>query len=163
MEVVFARRSSSGDGQRGDVELDWCGKCRGFWFDRGELAETLELEGEVEVTRDHPASDCPACRKRGAVLWTSTLDRTAVMACLECGGCFVLESALRKRRLSRAPFTAGFVCTRCRDRYELEQVHLRDGKLWCARCAPADAPAAPREEAGFRGALERLARFLGLD
>jgi hypothetical protein len=127
MQVVFA----------GKVELDWCGSCRGFWFDRGELVDALGIDGEIEVTRDQPASECPSCKRRGArggVLWTSTIGGVKTMACLACGGSFVLEASLVRRR--RAKVNAQFICAKCGDRYALEQACLHDERLRCARCAP---------------------------
>lgn len=135
MQIVFA----------GTVELDWCSACRGFWFDRGELALALGIDGEIEVTRDQPASDCPSCQRRGAsggVLWTSTIGGVKTMACLACGGSFMLEASLARRR--RAPVKARFICTKCGDKYPLDDARLSGGTLRCSRCAPA--PPAKKEE-----------------
>lgn len=146
MQPVFAGR----------VELDWCGACRGFWFDRGELAEALKIEGEIEVTRDQPASHCPACRRGGRLLWTATIGGVNAMACLECAGSFVMESALKRRRAAKVPFAVRFQCAKCGDRYALEQVREAKGRLWCARCAPS-----PVEKPRVETFLGRLARLLG--
>lgn len=129
-----------------EVELDWCGACRGLWFDRGELRAALKMDGEVHVTRDHPASRCPKCSLRQGELWTSTISGTVVMACLACAGCFVLESALQRRSLQRGALPLSFVCSRCGDRYALKEVRQSAGALWCERCAPARVEPPPRPD-----------------
>lgn len=59
--------------EREGIELDWCLKCRGLWFDEGELELLAEqvgrrLEGEdVGRAPDRPPKSqrrkCPRCRK----------------------------------------------------------------------------------------------------
>lgn len=149
MQLVFADK----------VELDWCGSCRGFWFDRGELAAALKIEGEIEVTRDQPASHCPACKgKRSQLLWTATIGGVRAMACLECAGSFVTESALKGRRSAKVPFVVRFVCVTCGDRYGLGQVREVKGALWCSRCAP---PPPNVEKPKVETFIGRIARMLG--
>lgn len=120
------------------VPLDWCPGCRSIWFDRSELAFAFGLDDAPEVTREQPASRCPACT---GLLWFSRLRETNVLACAACGGCFASEAELRKSvgaRLQEARFT----CTVCGDGYPLAEAKVTGQGLACHRCAPALPPLA---------------------
>lgn len=135
------------------VELDWCNPCRAIWFDRGELAAALQLDGETEVTRDHPMADCPACRR--GMLWTARIAGTKVLACLDCAGCFVTEAELVRRRAT-TPLAAEFICGTCGDRYDLEQATATGATLVCRRCAPPKAPEPQPEIPSLLGRIVKM-------
>lgn len=57
------------------IEIDYCLKCSGIWFDKGELELLLKttslgdtglptLEGLAEEKRSHGARKCPICAKK---------------------------------------------------------------------------------------------------
>ena len=57
------------------IEIDYCMKCSGIWFDRGELELLLgtagqsnsglpTLEGSSRENRSHGERKCPICRKK---------------------------------------------------------------------------------------------------
>jgi Zn-finger nucleic acid-binding protein len=57
------------------IEIDYCFKCSGIWFDKGELELLLKttslgdtglptLEGLAKETRSHGARKCPICRTK---------------------------------------------------------------------------------------------------
>jgi Zn-finger nucleic acid-binding protein len=57
------------------IEVDYCIKCSGIWFDKGELELLLKttslgdaglptLEGQASETRSHGERKCPICRKK---------------------------------------------------------------------------------------------------
>lgn len=144
MQPVFAQQ----------VELDWCSGCRAIWFDRGELAAALQLDGETEVTRDVPMAGCPVCRR--GMLWTARIAGTKVLACLDCAGCYVTEAELVRRRAT-TPLAAEFICGQCKDRYELEQATATRTMLVCRRCAPPK-PVEPQPE--LPSLLGRIVKML---
>jgi Zn-finger nucleic acid-binding protein len=131
------------------VPVDWCTHCRALWFDRGELARALGIEGAPAITREQPAARCPACR---GLLWFSTVAGSDVLACVDCAGCFVTEAALRRRGAVPPSGVEGtFVCASCGDGYALAEGRVTGKGLECARCAPA-----PVEPAAERSTLQEL-------
>lgn len=57
------------------IEIDYCHKCSGIWFDKGELELLLKttslgdtglpaLEGLAKEKRSHGERKCPICRKK---------------------------------------------------------------------------------------------------
>ncbi len=59
------------------IELDYCIKCSGIWFDKGELELLLKtanlgttglptLDGAAKETRSHGRRKCPICAKKMA-------------------------------------------------------------------------------------------------
>ncbi len=59
------------------IEIDYCLKCAGIWFDKGELELLLKttnlgntglltLDGIAKETRSHGERKCPICRKKMA-------------------------------------------------------------------------------------------------
>jgi uncharacterized protein len=57
------------------IEIDYCRKCSGIWFDKGELELLLKttgsnsaglpsLEGAAKETRSHGKRKCPICSKK---------------------------------------------------------------------------------------------------
>jgi Zn-finger nucleic acid-binding protein len=57
------------------IEIDYCFKCSGIWFDKGELELLLKtaslgntglptLEGLAKENRSHGERKCPICRKK---------------------------------------------------------------------------------------------------
>jgi Zn-finger nucleic acid-binding protein len=57
------------------IELDYCIRCSGIWFDKGELELLLKttdlgdaglptLEGLAKETRSHGERKCPICRQK---------------------------------------------------------------------------------------------------
>lgn len=37
-------------GERKNIEIDYCSKCRGVWLDRGELDKLIELSNTLETS-----------------------------------------------------------------------------------------------------------------
>ncbi|MEW5739397.1 MAG: zf-TFIIB domain-containing protein [Myxococcota bacterium] len=139
------------------VPLDWCGACRALWFDRGELAEALGVDGAPVMTREQPAARCPACR---GLLWFSRVDGSDVLACVDCAGSFVTEAALMRRGAVPASGVQGaFVCARCGDRFPLDEGAPMEEGLACRRCAPVTVT--PVESASsLEELLERALDFV---
>jgi Zn-finger nucleic acid-binding protein len=57
------------------IEIDYCFKCAGIWFDKGELELLLKsasleanglptLDGTAKENRSHSERKCPICRKK---------------------------------------------------------------------------------------------------
>ncbi|GMU59943.1 MAG: hypothetical protein AMXMBFR34_17060 [Myxococcaceae bacterium] len=144
------------------VPLDWCDACRALWFDRGELALALGVHGAPAMTREQPASRCPACR---GLLWFSKVDGSDVLACVDCAGCFVTEAALKKRgAVPTSGVEATFLCGRCGDRYRLREGTVATRDFECARCTPpkrepAEEPRGPVEDVLGR-VVELVRRWL---
>ncbi len=57
------------------IEIDYCLRCSGIWFDEGELELLLKTTGPAETglpapdglagdTKSHPERKCPICRKK---------------------------------------------------------------------------------------------------
>jgi Zn-finger nucleic acid-binding protein len=57
------------------IEIDYCRKCSGIWFDSGELELLLQttelgntglptLDGQTRAKRSHGERKCPVCKKK---------------------------------------------------------------------------------------------------
>jgi len=131
------------------VPVDWCTACRALWFDRGELALALGLTGTPAMTREQPAARCPACR---GLLWFSDVQGSDVLACVDCGGCFVSEAVLRRRgAVPAAGVDGSFTCATCGDDYPLSAGGPTPKGLECHRCTPP-----PKAPPPARSPLEEL-------
>jgi len=104
------------------ITIDMCPKCKGIWYDRGEVGFQQELERDipelekVEATKHPTDCDCPRCEagtKLEEMRYSSVSD-LMIDRCPKCEGIFLdkgelgkLESAAAKidsftARLSRA-------------------------------------------------------------
>jgi Zn-finger nucleic acid-binding protein len=74
------------------VELDFCGSCKGIWFDAGEVAEYFELATDVpdldtaNATKGITNYHCPKCDAILEEFRYSKLDDLLVDRCPGCGG-----------------------------------------------------------------------------
>ena len=48
-------------GERKNIEIDFCPKCRGVWLDRGELDKIIELSNSFEAST--PKNENPVSRR----------------------------------------------------------------------------------------------------
>lgn len=82
------------------VQLDLCSRCRGVWFDGGELTEYQNGKGGPTLvgvpdpgSPVEPSGDtgvrvkCPGCGHD--ILRSWTIDKHPVMRCTTCGGVFL--------------------------------------------------------------------------
>jgi len=87
-----------------NVTIDMCPKCKGIWYDRGEVGFQQELERDipeletVEKTKRPTGNDCPRCadgtkleEMRYAVESDLMIDR-----CPKCEGIFLDKGELSK-------------------------------------------------------------------
>jgi Zn-finger nucleic acid-binding protein len=98
--------------------LDHCPRCRGLWFEEGELVRHIRnMGGEVSERelRDGRGSRyaCPRCR--GSQLVEGLLQSVRVDACASCHGLFLdlgevheLLGAIRRAEYASDPRVAGF-------------------------------------------------------
>lgn len=130
------------------IELDRCFTCAATWFDPGEFERVSGKRGALVMTREHPACDCPGC---GEHLWFARIKDCDVLACVNCGGCFVTDVQARRATVNmstpRRQWAMQFVCVGCEDRYAFSERKRVAAGLACTRCAE-DRPAPPPPEQG---------------
>lgn len=130
------------------IELDRCFACAATWFDPGEFERVSGERGAPVMTREHPACGCPGC---GEHLWFARIKDCDVLACVDCGGCFVTDVQARRATVDspapRRQWTMQFVCVGCKDRYALSEHQQVAAGLACARCAER-LPAVPPPKQG---------------
>ena len=74
------------------ITLDFCGACRGLWFDAGEVADYFELAKDVpdldQASATAKPTDfvCPKCKHTLVELRYSGLHQLVVDRCAKCGG-----------------------------------------------------------------------------
>lgn len=122
--------------QAGDVELDVCPRCRGVWFDAGEL-EQFPDRPSVRVFMSSARQAASRCRKTGHLvpraLAVCATCRSAPVSCPACGSRLSLVAA--------GPCAID-VCTQC------EGVWLDAGEMELLRGVKGPAPKpAPRAKA----------------
>jgi Zn-finger nucleic acid-binding protein len=85
--------------EREGIELDWCLKCRGLWFDEGELELLAEKSGRRLGPEDvgHPRAGagveekpaprrkCPRCRRKMERVAAGSADPVQVDRCADHG------------------------------------------------------------------------------
>jgi len=77
-----------------DIELDYCSRCHGTWFDRGEidlLLRSMELDEKPSLldrlthqprtTEAEPARKCPACHSRMHAYCLDSVPELAIDVC----------------------------------------------------------------------------------
>jgi Zn-finger nucleic acid-binding protein len=82
-----------------DVRIDVCGKCGGSWYDRGELAQTIENRSMADKLTEDPIRGtmgpiaCPRCGDRMRVRkeWDVEVD-----VCISCGGVWLDHGELEE-------------------------------------------------------------------
>ena len=77
--------------ERDAIELDWCPRCRGFWFDAGEIDLLASKQGlapaEGDLARFAPAETkdarraCPRCDRRMDRVWFDAAASVMVDRC----------------------------------------------------------------------------------
>lgn len=76
----------------GGVVVDYCDKCRGMWFERGEVGQHARFSSDIPnlkeaVKAGKPGVKCPACGDQRAVEIPYTPDaKLLVDYCAACGG-----------------------------------------------------------------------------
>lgn len=90
------------------VTVDRCGRCRGVWFDAGELRRvTREPEIERQATRERrvPLRSPFACPRCAGACNLAYVEEVAVDVCVECKGVWLdageLEEAKREVEVAR--------------------------------------------------------------
>ena len=74
------------------ITLDFCGSCKGLWFDAGEVAEYFELSEDVpELDKARATASlldwqCPKCSGAVEELLYTALHDLKVDRCRACGG-----------------------------------------------------------------------------
>ncbi|MFZ5471983.1 MAG: zf-TFIIB domain-containing protein [Myxococcota bacterium] len=142
----------------GRLELDRCLACKATWFDRGGLERVSGRRLVPKILGDAAVSRCPACP---GLLSSVELEGISAIACVACGGSLVSDAKLdllAEPMKTRGRNGLSFVCTRCGDRFALEDGFLRESKLCCMRCVPEK----PKQPAVADDPLWRLLLFLGL-
>ena len=85
----------------GPIEVDYCPKCRGVWFDRGEYAQVVRQAipsysaswgNRVSTQAYGPSLQCPRC-PAGHVLGSYRWGTNPFERCPSCLGIFLKESA----------------------------------------------------------------------
>lgn len=82
-----------------DVRIDVCGNCGGSWYDRGELAQTINDRRIAERLTEDPIRGtmspiaCPRCggRMRVRKEWDVEVD-----VCISCGGVWLDHGELEE-------------------------------------------------------------------
>lgn len=86
-----------------DLTVDRCPKCKGIWFDRGELSRLLaEAPGELQIPRNavRLQSMCPRCdRPLYAFHYPQT--RVTVEMCKRCAGFWLDQGEFSQIRKAR--------------------------------------------------------------
>lgn len=127
------------DGRAGSVTLDYCTRCGGLWFDRGEVGQLARRDPTVihGLVFDPAARVRPPCQGCQA-----PLDRDAEK-CPACGRRNVLDCPVCDETMQRRPYEGLMldVCARCQgvwfDNAELSAI-------WRLKVAEATATARPR-------------------
>ncbi len=89
-----------------NVEVDQCDKCRGIWFDLGELEKVL-AQGEIQKLRDTidnsktediQQASCPVCGGNGKMVQCASLRKRGVHidTCSVCYGQWLDGGELEK-------------------------------------------------------------------
>lgn len=89
-----------------NLTVDYCPRCKGIWFDGGELKQAMpEADQKLQTPKEAVRLQalCPACRKP---LYAFHYPRTQVTieACKKCGGVWLDAgefAVIRKARLQR--------------------------------------------------------------
>ena len=74
------------------VTLDFCGSCKGLWFDAGEVADYFELARDIpdleraRATAKPSQMRCPKCSHNLEELRYSAFHNLVVDRCANCGG-----------------------------------------------------------------------------
>ena len=82
------------------VVLDFCSRCHGLWFDKGEVAFYLEArkdlpDAQASVDAGHPTSySCPKCQGRLVEIPFNPGKSVMVDICEGCGGIYVDKGEL---------------------------------------------------------------------
>ncbi len=75
--------------------LDRCPKCRGIWYDAGELTVELGVSRRIVLDGGRPnRRACPRCPKRALVEVSYPKTDIPVDVCPDCRGVFVEEDRL---------------------------------------------------------------------
>ncbi|MGA8020570.1 MAG: zf-TFIIB domain-containing protein [Desulfobacterales bacterium] len=93
----------------GDVAIDECRKCRGIWFDPGEIDDVkdriepefrwMDFElwrAQAEFKVEFDPLSCPRCRDVALTAVTEKDSTTVVRFCTECGGTWLNVGDLAK-------------------------------------------------------------------
>lgn len=95
-------------GEYGLVILDVCEKCKGAWFDKGELDRldesvwtNVEEHEFHEVAGDHPTATCPKCEAALSPVSPADEFDLIIDRCLACGG-FWLDAGELDRMITVA-------------------------------------------------------------
>ena len=84
------------------VTIDMCPKCKGIWYDKGEVGFQQELERDipelekVEKTKRPTKNDCPRCGARLEEMRYSTVSDLMIDRCPSCEGIFLDRGELYK-------------------------------------------------------------------
>lgn len=80
------------------TRVDWCARCGGAWYDKGELQRVLpELEGQDPVRGGagaRPGLRCPSCATAMIEVRFPALSTVRVDACPGCQGCWLDKGEL---------------------------------------------------------------------
>jgi Zn-finger nucleic acid-binding protein len=118
------------------VWLDRCPKCRGIWFDVGELEQTSGRDLHLVLTAAEKDARCPRCDEP---LRDSTVLAAPAFGCPRCRGLHLPHTSLNELQVSldgeettlRPPPL--FECVICKRTFSLDQ---GDG-VTCRGCAPS--------------------------
>ena len=89
------------DGQR-SIELDACARCRGIWFDAGELEQVLGHPLQLRRDDVPPLRRVQCARCQGPLAIWHAASGIAIESCDGCRGCFLDEGELTRIGASEA-------------------------------------------------------------
>lgn len=84
------------------ITIDMCPKCRGIWYDKGEVGFQQELERDipelenVQKTKRPTENKCPRCGAKLEEMRYSTASDLMIDRCPACEGIFLDKGELRK-------------------------------------------------------------------
>ena len=124
------------------LEIDGCRRCRGLWFDRGELERAVGRRLEMSALGGVTDRKCARCRRGLETLLTD--DGIPIEHCPSCRGVFLDAGELAQLGAPEAEAPAeealrgsvDFQCLECHGRFPVTQGNAMREGLVCGNCVP---------------------------